>query len=536
MTEGPTVKTLRYCPPEVALAAPRKSSADIWSLGCVFLEIWTVLCGSKVAELNTHMISTGSFSSSYHANIPSMMIWIRSLASRSAVDGEKPTQWIVPMLQEKPTDRYTAQVVFEKIQDASLDPEAALSFAGSCCVEDADTDESVDSWSLKSDGLRVSEDVIEPQGSVYLKSEVKESGTSTQETLPFTSSLDVSEARSFTLPGTQKHTLSDATELTLTEKNVGEGAHSSSRMNIATQAETQASSNLTAPEEHDGMKQLQTSPHVGTEALSSYEHNDVEQQKLEELATGSSLQPNARQEDTIPSQSSATIDVDSAVETESIPIKAITPRTNSPATTTSTHGSYRTLNDYFRDIQIPEAKQNACNQQLQESLKQYARRLQLVNVGIVVGLSRGYIEGNYHFEAQCSANKLCQSLAHAFDRLNLIYIITSTGFTCGWPSGLENFRRYHKKAPHVFMQDNINFVIDMINIWGLDFDFDKKWHKRNPLVKVKVVRPISYRPLLVQIEALHGSTEDLEFLVTGIHKQLEQDKVKIKELRKGKRT
>lgn len=45
-TTGPaTAVTHQYCAPEVADYFPRNSSSDIWSLGCVFLEIWTVIKG-----------------------------------------------------------------------------------------------------------------------------------------------------------------------------------------------------------------------------------------------------------------------------------------------------------------------------------------------------------------------------------------------------------------------------------------------------------------------------------------------------------
>ncbi|KAF1836863.1 kinase-like protein, partial [Decorospora gaudefroyi] len=41
-TDGPTSRTPRYCAPEVYKSERRGRSADIFSLGCVFLEILTV--------------------------------------------------------------------------------------------------------------------------------------------------------------------------------------------------------------------------------------------------------------------------------------------------------------------------------------------------------------------------------------------------------------------------------------------------------------------------------------------------------------
>jgi serine/threonine protein kinase len=46
-TSGPAIRTLHYCAPEVADFMPRNSLSDVWSLGCVFLEIWTALKGEK---------------------------------------------------------------------------------------------------------------------------------------------------------------------------------------------------------------------------------------------------------------------------------------------------------------------------------------------------------------------------------------------------------------------------------------------------------------------------------------------------------
>ena len=50
-TVGIAAMTPRYCSPEVAACEPRNSSSDIWSLGCVFLEMWTVLRGQTIGNL-----------------------------------------------------------------------------------------------------------------------------------------------------------------------------------------------------------------------------------------------------------------------------------------------------------------------------------------------------------------------------------------------------------------------------------------------------------------------------------------------------
>jgi hypothetical protein len=51
-TEGPALmRTPRYISPETHEGRPRNEASDIWSLGCVFLEMLTVLINSSVDEL-----------------------------------------------------------------------------------------------------------------------------------------------------------------------------------------------------------------------------------------------------------------------------------------------------------------------------------------------------------------------------------------------------------------------------------------------------------------------------------------------------
>ena len=71
-TTGPTSMTPRYCALEVAEYSARNSSADIWSLGCVFLEIWTVLKRETTQALKAHLTSTGAITSCYCRNLTSV--------------------------------------------------------------------------------------------------------------------------------------------------------------------------------------------------------------------------------------------------------------------------------------------------------------------------------------------------------------------------------------------------------------------------------------------------------------------------------
>ncbi|KAF1941137.1 kinase-like protein, partial [Clathrospora elynae] len=59
-TAGSASKTPQYCAPEAAANQPRNTSADIWSLGCVFLEMWSILCGETLESLNAYFLKNGS--------------------------------------------------------------------------------------------------------------------------------------------------------------------------------------------------------------------------------------------------------------------------------------------------------------------------------------------------------------------------------------------------------------------------------------------------------------------------------------------
>jgi len=75
-TTGPTWSTPRYGAPEVVEQSARNSSADVLSLGCVFLDIWTVLKQETAQALHDHMVSNGTLSSCYCSNLDSVRSWI----------------------------------------------------------------------------------------------------------------------------------------------------------------------------------------------------------------------------------------------------------------------------------------------------------------------------------------------------------------------------------------------------------------------------------------------------------------------------
>jgi tetratricopeptide (TPR) repeat protein len=142
-TTGPTFGTKKYQAPEVAAGVARNSSSDIWSLGCVFLEMWSVLSGKSLDMLTDHFQNHGTCSEQYHSNINGIESWIRELCSTlSDRRYILPKQWISRMLRQARQDRYNAQVLLDMIQEASNSPEC-FPFVGFCCTEHDHIAESV---------------------------------------------------------------------------------------------------------------------------------------------------------------------------------------------------------------------------------------------------------------------------------------------------------------------------------------------------------------------------------------------------------
>ena len=79
--------TWKYASPEIMKSKrnSRGNPSDVFSLGCVFLEMATLLLGKTLSEFNHHYTSkvnqTG-IEDSYHKNLPRVYTWIESLQTR----------------------------------------------------------------------------------------------------------------------------------------------------------------------------------------------------------------------------------------------------------------------------------------------------------------------------------------------------------------------------------------------------------------------------------------------------------------------
>ena len=114
--------TRRYCAPEVASSVSRGSEADIFSLGCVLLEIALVILGNTNLGYREFR-SEFSERKCYYNDLPRVYWWIDFLRGQDAnPNGGYILQTVKSMLNPKPTGRPDAAAV------------SAIFTPGPCCV------------------------------------------------------------------------------------------------------------------------------------------------------------------------------------------------------------------------------------------------------------------------------------------------------------------------------------------------------------------------------------------------------------------
>jgi serine/threonine protein kinase len=101
-THGIYEGTRKYSAPETfkeEVAHNKKS--DIWSLGCVFLEMWTIMKGFDLVHMDIHIKGSGSGQLIYSERLDNVTQWVKE---REEVGDFKannlPAQWISKMVRE----------------------------------------------------------------------------------------------------------------------------------------------------------------------------------------------------------------------------------------------------------------------------------------------------------------------------------------------------------------------------------------------------------------------------------------------------
>lgn len=155
-TTDDTAKTWIYCAPEVAQYEQRNWSSDIWSLGCVFLEITTVLKGRSITEMQEYFKELHGTYRFYKCK-DAIAGWAKELRAPSEESDFLPLSWIVVMLRIQPESRPSAEDLYQDIiSQAQKSESEAQQFIGGCCIDscsgesDSDSDTQsepdTDSW------------------------------------------------------------------------------------------------------------------------------------------------------------------------------------------------------------------------------------------------------------------------------------------------------------------------------------------------------------------------------------------------------
>ncbi|KAI9765695.1 MAG: hypothetical protein M1839_005400 [Geoglossum umbratile] len=132
-----TAITRAYCSPEVFNSDRRNSSSDIYSLGCVFLEMTTVLRGRTLGSMKEYFYSHGTNESYVRTNSEAMNLWLEEIRDiMSPGYDNQPIEWIKDMVKVIPESRPGARELVSQISDCEG------GFCGTCCAGD---DRSADS-------------------------------------------------------------------------------------------------------------------------------------------------------------------------------------------------------------------------------------------------------------------------------------------------------------------------------------------------------------------------------------------------------
>jgi serine/threonine protein kinase len=150
-TTEDSAKTVLYCAPEVAGYKPRNTASDVWSLGCVFLEIATVLAGLEVEEMQQFFRTTnGDYR--FYTNIGIIPNWSSFIASKLPPGDDAPLEWVSEMLLLDPSERPSTTYLVNSIaQNARVHHSSTTRYCGSCCEVEISSDGSESDGELWTD-------------------------------------------------------------------------------------------------------------------------------------------------------------------------------------------------------------------------------------------------------------------------------------------------------------------------------------------------------------------------------------------------
>ncbi|KAI9675505.1 MAG: Ankyrin repeat domain-containing protein 44 [Trizodia sp. TS-e1964] len=126
--------TMNYAPPEVHDQGSRSSSSDIWSLGCVYLDMITVLRGETLDKKSTFFLENGTCGANPRSNPRALELWLSHLESEADL---RPLSWIKMMIKPNRKERITAATLMEMIHAYEEGP----AYYMTCCEEEDSDDQ-----------------------------------------------------------------------------------------------------------------------------------------------------------------------------------------------------------------------------------------------------------------------------------------------------------------------------------------------------------------------------------------------------------
>ena len=120
-----------YAAPEVIERRECNSTSDIWSLGCVFLEMATVIKGKSITAMQQYFDSQTKSKLFYH-NPKGIEDWISLLTNLSSMDNS-PFLWISNMLNSDREIRSRGTAVIDQIHASHTGCEGSNPYFGDCC-------------------------------------------------------------------------------------------------------------------------------------------------------------------------------------------------------------------------------------------------------------------------------------------------------------------------------------------------------------------------------------------------------------------
>ena len=141
-TTEDTGKSWIYCTPEVANYEKRNSTSDIWSLGCVFLEMCSVLKGRTVTDMRQYfknLHDTYKFFLCFRA----IQAWSEELWNIGSESDNVPLYWAALMMHRDPDSRPSANDLCGEITRRTGKTDSEFKrFCGECCYIGSDADSS----------------------------------------------------------------------------------------------------------------------------------------------------------------------------------------------------------------------------------------------------------------------------------------------------------------------------------------------------------------------------------------------------------